>query len=125
MKKRKCPICDSEVRGRKDKIFCSPNCKSADQYERNREKEQLYFRVDTQLKVNRKILKRYNLNGKTVVRRELLSKEGFDPNFFTHYRKTQKGDVYFYCYDFGFLKIEEQTTTELKLKYLIVNWNGK
>ena len=125
MGKRKCSICDTEIHGRIDKVFCSPNCKSASQYEKIRKEEKLFFHVDTKLKVNRKLLKKYNLNGKTVLRREVLHKEGFDPNFFTHFRKTAKGDVYFYCYDFGFLKIEEITSNEMKLKYLIVNWNGK
>ena len=125
MEKRKCLICDEEIYGRKDKIFCSTNCKSADQYEKIREKDLLFFRVDAQLKINRKVLKKHNRNGKTVLRREALHSEGFDPNFFTHFRKTSKGDVYFYCYDFGFLKLKEIAGKEVKLKYLIVNWNGK
>ena len=125
MKNRKCSVCDKEIRGRIDKVFCSPNCKSASQYENARESEDLYFKVDRQLKTNRKILKKYNKIGKTVLRRDVLQREGFNPNFFTHFRKTSAGNVYFYCYDYGFLKTEEITSEELKLKYLIVNWNGK
>ena len=122
---RTCPTCETEIRGRPDKKYCSPECKTASHYELRKKKEKLYFKVDRQLKINRKVLKKYNSNGKTVLRRDVLHKEGFDPNFFTHFRKTSKGEVYFYCYDFGFLKIQERTPIELKLKYLIVNWNGK
>ncbi|MFT7085869.1 MAG: putative nucleic acid-binding Zn ribbon protein [Vicingaceae bacterium] len=125
VKGKNCPICNSQIKGRKDKIFCSPNCKSIQQYEVKREKEQLFFQVDAQLKANRKILKKYNKTGKTTLRRQVLHQEGFDPNYFTHFRKTAAGDVYFYCYDYGFLKIEEKTPQELKSKYLIINWNGK
>jgi hypothetical protein len=113
------------LKGRIDKKFCSANCKSSYQYDKIRNTDQLYYKVDKQLKTNRKILKKYNKVGKTTLRREVLQNEGFNPNYFTHFRKTATGDVYFYCYDFGFLKMEETTSTELKQKYLIVNWNGK
>ena len=50
----------------KDKVFCSPNCKSASQYENAREREDLYFKIDQQLQTNRKILGKYNKIGKIV-----------------------------------------------------------
>ncbi len=53
-KKKKCPVCESEVKGRSDKLFCSMKCKSINQYEKRQEKEQFYLRVDSQLKINRK-----------------------------------------------------------------------
>ena len=80
--------------------------------------EQFYLQVDKQLKTNRKILKRYNKSGFTTLRKEKLLDEGFNPKFFTHYWKNQKGQVYLFCYDFGFLEIE----TEGKKKYLLVEW---
>ncbi len=55
-KKKKCPVCESEVKGRSDKLFCSMKCKSINQYEKRQEKEQFYLRVDSQLKINRKLV---------------------------------------------------------------------
>ena len=49
-----------------DKVFCSPNCKPASQNENAREIEDLCFKVDQQLKTNRKILRKYNKIGKIV-----------------------------------------------------------
>jgi predicted nucleic acid-binding Zn ribbon protein len=118
MEKRLCPVCQDEIKGRQDKKFCSPNCKSSHQYEKRREEEDFFFEVEAQLKTNRKLLKRYNLRGKTILRREELLQEGFNPNFFTHYWKTTKGEVYLFVYDFGFLAITDQQ----KKKYLIVKW---
>lgn len=120
METKKCPVCNGIVKGRIDKKFCSSTCRSAFQYEQKLETDKLYLRVDKQLKINRKVLKKYNLIGKTTLRREVLHNEGFDPNFFTHYRKMGNNEVYFYCYDFGFKK----TNDNAKEKYLIINWNG-
>tara|TARA_R110002049_G_C9030223_1_gene551978 strand:- start:95 stop:346 length:252 start_codon:yes stop_codon:yes gene_type:complete len=74
--------------------------------------------VDRQLKINRKLLKKYNRSGYTTIRRSELMAEGFDPKFFTHYWKNQKGDVYLFVYEYGFLKLEDKG----KEKYVLVLW---
>ncbi|HHP7242765.1 MAG TPA: hypothetical protein ACFCUD_13900, partial [Cyclobacteriaceae bacterium] len=50
---------------------------------------------------------KYNLEGHTTLRKEVLHNDGFNPNFFTHYWKNQKGAVYLFCYEFGFLSIKD------------------
>ncbi len=74
--------------------------------------------MDKQLKTNRKILKRYNKSGFTTLRKAELTKEGFNPKFFTHYWKNSKGQVYLFCYDLGFLELEQQGIKKL----LLVEW---
>jgi predicted nucleic acid-binding Zn ribbon protein len=113
-----CPVCESPLKGRSDKKFCSTKCKSIHQYENRQEKEAFYLEVDRRLKTNRKILKTYNFRGFTTVRKELLIDDGFDPNFFTHYWKNSKGDIYLFVYDYGFLDLKKSG----KDKYLIVQW---
>lgn len=113
-----CPACQKEVVGRRDKVFCSPSCKSSYQYEQRLEHETFYFEVDRQLKKNLSILKRYNQVGKTTLRKEVLLEQGFNPRFFTHYWKNQKGQVYLFCYEYGFLSLQEQE----KEKYVLVTW---
>ncbi|SDN15297.1 DUF2116 family Zn-ribbon domain-containing protein [Kriegella aquimaris] len=115
---RKCPVCGSPVKGRSDKLFCSTKCKSINQYETRQVEEGFYLQVDRQLKINRKLLKRYNRSGYTTMRRAELITKGFDPKFFTHHWKNKKGDVYLFCYDYGFLPLERDS----KDKYLIVKW---
>ncbi len=117
-KKKKCPVCESEVKGRSDKLFCSMKCKSINQYEKRQEKEQFYLRVDSQLKINRKLLKKHNKSGYTTIRKLELIVEGFNPKYFTHYWKNQKGDVYLFVYEYGFLS----TRHNGKDKYLLVTW---
>lgn len=114
-----CLYCKKELIGRTDKKFCDPQCKSAYQYQKAKEKpERFYNKVDNQLKLNRKILKKYNKGGKVTVRSHILTQEGFDPNFFTHYWKNQKGDVYLFVYEYGFLKRKEHTW----IKYVLIKW---
>jgi hypothetical protein len=116
---KECLHCGKELEGRTDKKFCDPQCKSAYQYQRAREQpERFYDKVDNQLKLNRKILKEYNKGGKVTVRAETLLELGFNPKFFTHYWKTQKGDVYLFAYEFGFLRKTENG----KEKYVLVIW---
>ncbi len=115
---RKCPICSSVVIGRTDKIFCSTKCKSIDQYEKRQEKEAFYLLVEKSLKTNRKILKRFNKSGFTTIRKSKLIKDGFNPKFLTHHWKNQKGDVYLFVYEYGFLKKNQGG----KEKYVLVTW---
>tara|TARA_R110002050_G_scaffold223338_2_gene359211 strand:- start:72708 stop:73097 length:390 start_codon:yes stop_codon:yes gene_type:complete len=114
-----CRHCNKELQGRTDKKYCNLHCKSAYQYQLAKEQpERFYNIVDNQLKLNRKILKEFNKGGKVTVRSELINEMGFDANFFTHYWKNQKGEVYLFVYEYGFLKIKEQTNE----KYVLVLW---
>jgi hypothetical protein len=116
---KKCIECNGEIEGRIDKIFCSPYCKSSYHHKKNRGKgKTLYLEIDKQLKLNRKLLQHFNRAGKAVVRKQKLLDVGFNPKYFTHYWKNQKGDVYLFCYEFGFLEKQENG----KPKYVLVQW---
>ncbi|MFS4418658.1 hypothetical protein [Maribacter sp. 2307ULW6-5] len=114
-----CLHCGKPLSGRSDKKYCDLHCKSAYQYQQVREgPETFYRRVQAQLKTNRKLLKRYNRAGKSTIRAHILTDQGFDPNFFTHYWKTQKNDVYLFVYEYGFLARKEHG----KDKYVLIEW---
>lgn len=68
--------------------------------------------------MNRQLLNHFNKAGKAIIRKEELVKAGFNPKFFTHYWKNQQGDVYLFCYEYGFLEKKEQN----KSKYVLVKW---
>lgn len=118
---KKCLSCGEEVLGRIDKKFCSDYCKSNFHYQRDKEKEDTFFKkVDKQLKLNRRLLKHFNQAGKSTIRKEKMMEAGFNPNIFTHYWKNNKGDVYLFCYEYGFLKRTENG----KHKYVLVEWQN-
>lgn len=118
---KKCLNCDDPVTGRADKKFCSTYCKSSYHYSKNLEaNDSVFVSMDKQLKLNRRLLKSYNKAGKATVRKERLIEEGFNPNFFTHFWKNKKGDVYLFCYEFGFLSKQENGRS----KYVLVDWQS-
>ena len=118
-KKRRCLECNEIIKGRSDKKFCSVYCKSSYHYKKNLEnKDSLFVSIDKSLKQNRRILKNYNKAGKSIVRKETLIKEGFNPKIFTHYWKAANKNLYLFCYEYGFMeKIEHGIS-----KYVIVTW---
>ncbi|WP_418511834.1 hypothetical protein [Corallibacter sp.] len=119
MNQKTCLACGKELKGRSDKRFCDLHCKSSYHYKRSLEEApRFYNRVDNQLKSNRRILKQFNKAGKATVRASLIKDEGFDPNFFTHYWKNKKGDVYLFVYEYGFLKKQENNVD----KYILIKW---
>lgn len=114
-----CLDCKKELKGRSDKKFCTPYCKSSYFYKRTKENENSFYKqVLNQLRLNRKLLKYYNKSGKATIRKEKLLAEGFDPSKFTHYWKNKQGDVYLFCFEFGFLEKKEGS----KQKYVLVEW---
>ena len=115
----RCLLCKEPLKGRKDKKFCNPQCKSAYQYQKLQEgTPDFFYRVDRQLKKNRRLLKAYNKAGKATVRASTIIGEGFNPNIFTHYWKNKKGDVYLFVYEYGFLRRQEGQAA----KYVLVKW---
>ena len=118
-KERTCLSYDEVFEGRIDRKFCSDYCKSNYHYLLNKKKENYFFiKVTKQLKLNRRLLRDFNKAGKSTVQMDKLIGSGFDSNFFTHYWKNKKGDVYLFCYEYGFLKkVEHQ-----KIKYVLVEW---
>lgn len=116
---RTCPECKEVITGRTDKIFCSPYCKSSYHYKQNKDKESnLFKKIDDQLKLNRRLLKNYNKAGKATVRKEVLNAEGFNPKYFTHYWRANNKNLYYFCYEYGYMPTLENG----KEKYVLVQW---
>lgn len=114
--KRTCPVCDHPFQGRRDKRFCSDQCRATFNNEKKRETEQVMQSINSILRKNRRILKSLNPRGSSKVRVRYLKDQGFDFRYFTTYYVTSRsGVVYFFCYEFGYTRIEKE-------KLLIVNW---
>ena len=113
----KCLECSEILKGRVDQKFCSEYCKSSFHYKKNKEKEAGAFKqIDNHLKLNRRILKRYTLSGQAQIKKNLLTENGFDFRYFTHYWKAKNGNVYFFCYEYGYRDLKENG------KYMLITW---
>lgn len=116
---RNCFNCGEVLVGRVDKKFCDSYCKSAFHYkEKQKNENKFYRRVESQIKLNRRLLKEFNKSGKSTVRSDLLLNKGFSPDFFTHYWKNKKGEVYLFVYEFGFLRVKQNGRD----KFVLVRW---
>ena len=111
---QKCLNCDDSYVGRSDKKFCSDQCRNTFNNKVKRENEKLILEINKTLRRNRKILKQFNPEGKTTIRREYLDKLGFNFNFHTHTFITNNNNTYKFCYEYGYLEIDS-------IKVLIIN----
>lgn len=114
---RNCQQCGTVMTGRTDKKFCSDQCRATASNRRKDQDrgEQLIKETNYLLRRNRYLLHRLSPEGKTTLRREVLVQAGFDFRYFTHLYRTQKGSTYYFCYDYGYLLLEDE-------KVLIVSW---
>ena len=62
--------------------------------------------INNTLRKNRRILAGLNPSGTTKVSKTDLLDQGFKFSYFTNEYITQKGKVYKFCYDYGYLKLE-------------------
>ncbi|HEY9005154.1 MAG TPA: hypothetical protein VIM75_03425 [Ohtaekwangia sp.] len=106
---KRCIECGKSVKGRVDKKFCSDQCRSSHNNKRHGEHTHYIRNVNNILRKNRRILSDLNPEGKNKVSREKLATRGFNFNFFTSTYRTKEGSQYFYCYDQGYLSIDNES----------------
>ena len=104
---RKCPECGRPVFGRVDKKFCSDACRNAFNNKSNAPTNNYVRNVNNTLAKNRRILAELNPTGKVKKHRDQLLKKGFDFDFYTNSYTTKAGDVYRFCYEQGYLILDE------------------
>ena len=105
---RVCENCEDVITGRSDKRFCSDYCRNTKHNQLNRDSSNYIRKVNNILRRNRRILERFNPNGKAKVMGTALMEEGFNFAYYTNVYETKKGSRYYFCYDQGYLKIDDQ-----------------
>ena len=105
---RFCLECATLLKGRADKKFCDDQCRSNYNHRLKANDYSFVNLVNQILKKNRKILKTKNPSSKIKVKRDALLSKGFDFNFHTSTYTTKKGNVYFFCYEYGFIALENE-----------------
>ncbi|MEM1119047.1 MAG: hypothetical protein AAGJ18_01275 [Bacteroidota bacterium] len=105
--KKRCLVCNEEFNGRADKKYCSPNCRSTAHNHLNRDAINFVRNINNILGKNRRILSILNPDGKAKVHKDKLLAEGFNFSYFTNIYRTQKGNTYYFCYDYGYLALSD------------------
>lgn len=103
---RKCKECGNKLLGRRDQKFCSDHCRNAFNNKMNEDANATVRRINAILRKNRRVLEKLNPEGKKTVDGITLAEEGFNFHYFTNIYKTQKGSSYFFCYEYGYIKLE-------------------
>lgn len=103
---RFCLECNILLKGRTDKKFCDDQCRSNYNHRLKVNDHSFINSVNQILKKNRKILKTQNPSIK--VKRDALLSKGFDFNFHTHTYVTKKENVYIFCYEYGYMALENE-----------------
>tara|TARA_B110000046_G_scaffold185676_1_gene228499 strand:+ start:3357 stop:3737 length:381 start_codon:yes stop_codon:yes gene_type:complete len=105
---RVCECCGDVITGRSDKRFCSDYCRNTQHNQLNRDSSNYIRKLNNILRRNRRILERFNPKGKSKVMGATLMEEGFNFAYYTNIYETKKGARYYFCYDQGYLKIDDE-----------------
>lgn len=109
METRYCPDCNSKIVGRSDKKFCSDACRNNFNNRLNSDSTAFVRNINNILRKNRRILQGLikNDDGKANIPIKKLTSQGFSFDYFTHIINTKTGNTYFFCYEYGFRKLDE------------------
>jgi len=103
---RYCPECGEKIKGRVDKKFCSDLCRNSFNNRSNSDTNNFMRSINTILRRNRKILEELNPEGKSKIQKDKLIAKGFNFNYYTNTYLTKTGNQYFFCYEYGYLRLE-------------------
>lgn len=117
---RKCLACDTILRGRIDKKFCNDYCRNNYNNEQKLKGSQskIVKNINATLLKNRKVLASIlNKNEETAkANKDKLQSLGFHFKYFTHIYTTKTGKTYYYCYDYGYLPLDNDWYLIVKKK---------
>ena len=91
-----------------DKKFCDDSCRNTFNNQQNTLSTNLIRNINHAIRKNRNILEAQIPQGEDLAKttRDKLARAGFNFKFFTHVYQNKKGNIYRYCYDFGYLEMD-------------------
>lgn len=103
-----CAHCSKPLKGRIDKKFCDDWCRNAYNNRLSSLVPAIVRLTNNTLRRNRKLLQAQIPEGKTTIKvqRKKLLEQGFNFEFFTSLYTTQKGHTYHFCYEYGYLDLD-------------------
>lgn len=101
-----CLECNEKIIGRADKKFCSDYCRNAYNNKINKDSKNLIRNINNRLRKNYRILEELNTSGKSKTTKTRLLDKGFDFEYITNTYTTQKGSIYYFIYDQGYLPLD-------------------
>jgi hypothetical protein len=115
---RECLDCGNTLRGRADKKFCDDQCRSNYNNQIKAGFATVQRPVNAILRKNHNILTKLCKGSKIRLKKDDLLRYGFDLTYHTHLYNTQNGNIYYFCYDYGYMRLDSEM-------YLVVRRNDK
>ncbi len=114
---RICRACSKEIRGRTDKKFCDDYCRNHYNNMLKSGDNKFVRNVINALRKNRMILQDL-LGNKLIAKARLnhLQSRGFQFTYHTDTYQSKKGRVYVYCFEYGYLPVEQDFFLIVKRK---------
>lgn len=117
MAERLCLDCGEPLMGRIDKKFCNDYCRTRYNNRQNTLNNEYVRKVNTILRKNYKLLHQLiEEEKKSKTTKENLLIDGFNFYYFTNTYETQKGKMYKFVYDYGYLELEDEQIALVKKK---------
>lgn len=116
--KRECLACGKSLHGRADKKFCNDYCRNAyNNSQKATTTTPLVRNINNALLKNRRILEAaLGTEDMQKLPKEKLLQQGFQFRFMTHTYTNKKGNTYFFCYEYGYLPLENDWYLVVKRK---------
>ncbi|HMT95170.1 MAG TPA: hypothetical protein PKC62_00665 [Ferruginibacter sp.] len=113
-----CLACNKPLKGRIDKKFCDDYCRNNYNNSLKSTDVNIVRNINNALGKNRRILNEIVPTGSETakINHEKLLTKGFQFKFHTHTYTNKKGDIYFFCYDLGYLPLENNWYLVVKRK---------
>ena len=104
---RLCLECNKPLKGRIDKKFCNDYCRNVYNNKAKLEESTYVRQINQVLKKNRRILEELlGEEGMTKHSKSAFINKGFQFKYHTHQYVNKKGNIYYFCYEYGFLPLE-------------------
>jgi hypothetical protein len=117
---KNCLSCDKPLKGRVDKKFCDDYCRNNyNNLLKAKSSYSAYVRsINNTLLKNRKILESILPGTEETAKasKDKLQRLGFHFKYLTHIYTTKTGKSYFYCYDYGYLPLDNDWYLIVKRK---------
>lgn len=105
---QKCLECAESFKGRADKKFCSDLCRNSYNNKLNSDTTNYMRNVNNILRKNRRILENLIPEETAKASKAKLNEKGFDFTYYTNAYTTKKGATYYFCYEYGYLPLENE-----------------
>lgn len=114
MEKRICPECGETYNGRVDKKFCSDLCRNNYNNKQNSDATNFVRNITNIMRKNRRILGDLLQGDKLTVSKQKLIDKGFNFKYFTNITITKNNHSYMFCYEFGYLLLDNNMVLIVK-----------